>query len=549
MPNVILLLIIALAAFFRLFNLSHLPLSLFGDEVDVGYHAWSLVTTLRDYLGHLLPSYIQSLSESRAPLLMYVTAPFVGILGPSTFSVRLPAALLGILGVYLTYLLSRKLFPQNKILPLAGALILALTPWHIHYSRAAFESTLLLDLLLLGTYLFVSHKLSLSLIAFALTFYTYSTANIFTPLLLLGLFILYPPKITLDKDLPKFVPAIILILPIAYQIVFGQAAGRFKGISIFSDQKTVDSVIVSRTDPWVKNQKLDRLFTNKYEAILREFLGNYAGAFNKDFLFVTGDPYFRHSVGRVGEFLWPILPLFLIGLVVLVRNPGKSEKLLLFWLLLAPLPSALTQGGATHATRLFVMVPALCLISALGATTVIEAVKKLRFNKLIFVLSALIIIYSFAVYWNRYSAHYTYESAKFWHYGYEDIFTKLSKYQPQKGKLFINNTYEPSLIRFAFFTKLPPSQFQKSFSTDNPDSYKSDLFNGFVFGDNIFFGQARDLGSLIALLSPGDIYLAVQGKEVPGDWDWSTSPPEGLKVLEKTNDIFGKPLFYLVTKI
>jgi len=179
---------------------------------------------------------------------------------------------------------------------------------------------------------------------------------------------------------------------------------------------------------------------------------------------------------------------------------------------------------------------------------VIKVMKKLKLKNIAFALYGLIVLYSFAVYWNRYSAHYAYESAKFWHYGFEDIFTKLQTHLPVKGKLYINNSYEPSLIRFAFFTKLPPTQFQKMFVTDNPGSYKSDLFNGFRFGENIYFGQARDLASLIKLLSPGDIYMAVQGKDVPGDWDWSATPPEGLRVLEETNDIFGKPLFYLVTK-
>ena len=545
--NLPILLILGLASILRLFDLSHLPISLFGDEVDVGYHAWSLITTGRDYLGNFLPSYIQSLAESRAPLLMYVTAPIVGLLGPSTFSVRLPAALLGILGVYLLYLVTKKLFSESKLIPLLSALVLAITPWHIHYSRAAFESTLLLDLLLLGTYLFLTERLGLSLITFALTFYTYSTANIFTPLLIILLYSIYKPKINLKKDFPRLIPSALLMLPIAYQILFGQAAGRFTGISIFNDQKTVDSVIISRTDPWVTNRGLDRVFTNKYEAIFRSFFHNYTGAFNKDFLFVSGDPYFRHSVGRVGELLWPFTPFFLIGLAAIIRNFDKTGKLILYWLLLSPIPSSLTQGGATHATRLFIMIPPLCILSAVGLERFIYFLKKSKLKRPLLAILSLIILFSLGFYWNRYSNHYRYESAKYWHYGYEDIFTKLSKYTPSSGKVYINNTYEPSLIRFAFYTKLHPTDFQSMFTTDNQDSYKSDLFNGFRFGNNVYFGQTKDIESLRALLSPGDIYLAVQGIEVPGDWDWSVTAPEGLVVLEKTLDVFGNPLFYLVT--
>jgi len=451
------------------------------------------------------------------------------------------------LGVYLIYLVSKKLFSSNKYIPLISALILAITPWHIHYSRAAFESTLLLDLLLLGTYLFLSNKIGLSLISFALTFYTYSTANIFTPILIGLLYIVFRPKIDLKKDYLRFLPAALLMLPITYQILFGQAAGRFRGISIFGDQKTVDSVIISRTDPWITNQKVDRVFTNKYEAYLRSFLRNYTGSFNKEFLFVTGDPYFRHSVGLVGELLWPFVFFFLIGLASVIRNYDRTGKLLLFWLLLSPIPSSLTQGGINHATRLFIMIPPLCILSAVGVEKSLHFISGFKFKRPLIVLGSLIILFSLGYYWNRYSNHYRYESAKYWHYGYEDIFTKLSKYTPSSGKVYINNTYEPSLIRFAFYTKLHPTDFQSMFTTDNQDSYKSDLFNGFRFGNNVYFGQTKDIESLRALLSPGDIYLAVQGIEVPGDWDWSVTAPEGLVVLEKTLDVFGNPLFYLVT--
>ena len=50
------------------------------------------------------------------------------------------------------------------------------------------------------------------------------------------------------------------------------------------------------------------------------------------------------------------------------------------------------------------------------------------------------------------------------------------------------------------------------------------------------------------LLQTGDYYLAVQLKEVPGNWDWSTSPPAGLQVIDSVKNPYGDPLFYLVTK-
>ena len=63
---------------------------MFGDEVDVGYQAYSLFKTGRDLYAQAFPTYIHSLSEWRAPLLMYATVPTVAAFGTSELGVRLP---------------------------------------------------------------------------------------------------------------------------------------------------------------------------------------------------------------------------------------------------------------------------------------------------------------------------------------------------------------------------------------------------------------------------------------------------------------------------
>lgn len=541
--NFYIALIIALASILRLFKLGTLPISLFGDEIDVGYHAWSLFSTGRDYMGHFLPSYIQSLSEWRAPLLMYITAPFVGLIGRTPFAVRLPVALLGISSVFLLYLLVKRLF-QNEKLALLSALILAITPWHIHYSRASFEVVPLMFLEMLGVYLFISGKEFLSLIPFVLTFYTYSTANIFTPLLLLSLLFIYRPKVWSSKSLPKLIIPALLILPIAYQILFGQAAGRFKLISIFGDQKIIDNLIIQRTDPWVVKTPVETFFHNKYFAYLTAFGENYLSAFSPEFLFLHGDPNFRQSISGQGELLWIFLPFLLMGLYQVISGfKQKSNKLILSWLILAPVASALTQGGGMHATRLFVMLMPLSVITGMGLNFFISKSK----NIFLIIAISLLFLFSLGNYWHRYSAHYTYESSEVWQFGYKEIFSRLTPFLNQNKNIYINNTYSPSLIKFAFFTDYPPSKFQKDFHTDNQDSYDTAYFHGFVFDDRFYFGQAK-ISDLSKVLEPGDIYLAVQGKEVPGDWDWSVSPPGGLKPLGSVKSPLNQPLFYVMQK-
>jgi 4-amino-4-deoxy-L-arabinose transferase-like glycosyltransferase len=551
--KLLLVFILIFAAFFRLYRLDSLPISLFNDEVDVGYQAWSLISTGRDYMGHLLPGYIQSLNEWRAPLLMYITAPFVGVLGQTALAVRLPAALMGILNIYLLFQVANKLFKSSKV-GIISALLLALSPWHIHYSRAAFEVTLLLSLLLLGVYLFLKQKYYLSLIPFVLTFYTYSTANIFTPLLLIALLLIYRPKLDLRQNWSKLIFPILLSIPLVFYLLSGQLGARFSGISIFSDFRTTENIILQRIEPWVQQPTIERLFNNKVIAISQTFVNQYVQAFSPQYLFLSGDPEFRHSVARYGELLFIILPFLVAGLVHLLSNLSeKSSQLILAWLLLSPIPSALTIGGGTHATRLFIMLPPLIAISAIGMSHLLDLIKP-RFKNYGLIIALLLIIINFSSYWYYYSNHYRYLSARSWHYGFDQILTDLKSRQGEANTIYLNNSYEPILIKYAFYTKMLPKDFQQL----KPTEFKSPMFSGQKISDKLYIGEINNYDPksglfkpgveyLKQLLKPDDIYLAVQKREIDGDWDWSKTPPSGFKALSVTRDLYQNPLFYLVS--
>ena len=547
MKNKLIIFILGLALFLRLYQLGSLPISLFGDEIDAGYQAWSLATTLCDYRGHFLPTYIQSLSEWRAPFLMYVTAPFVGLLGPSAFSVRLPSALLGVASIYLIYLISRKLFPDKKYLGEIAALVLALSPWHLHYTRNATEQGLFFFLVLLGVYLYLKNLTAkkysaLFLIPFVLTFYTYSIANLFIPSLVSILLITFPPewkKLREKNFIIGTLISIVLFIPICYQILFGQAAGRFKLINITNDAKVVENVILDRSQPWVNNQKIDTIFQNKYLGFTTLFVNNYLTSFSPNFLFLHGDPNYRQSIARFGEVLLVWVPFLVLGFAALFKKENRqSNNLLLLWLFIIPFPSALTIGGGDHASRLFLMNFPLAIIIALGVVSM---------RRFIFPLVVLLSL-NFIAYWYQYSANYRYDSATYWQYGYEPLFNILEPYINGNRRIFINNTANPALYRYAFYTALPPREFQKLFKGDTSIPNIITGFDGFQFGDNLYFGKAQKMELIPKILNSGDIYVAAQKEEVPFNEDWSIRPTDGVVTLGTIKDFRGNPLFYILQK-
>lgn len=550
--NFPLVLILVLAALLRLCNLASLSLSLFGDELDVGYHALSLFKTGADYTGHFLPTYIQSLAEWRTPLLMYVTAPFVGLMGPSSFSVRLPVALLGLINIYLIYRLSNRLFPHpKKLIGLLAALTLAITPWHIHYSRIAFESTLLLTLLLVGFHLFLSYTHSqrfpylLFPIPLALSLYTYSTAALFVPLLFVALLFIYRKRLKLKNLFLHLLFFFPLLIPYFLSLLSGEASNRFSGISIFSDPNLIDQVVTTRTEVWVTPSFWETLFHNKVQIYLVTFLRQYLTTFSPQFLFLYSDTFARHSVTGFGALPWVTLPFLLLGLIYTLNNYKKpSSQFLLSWLLLSPIPSALTQNGAAHATRLFILLPPLVIFAGIGLDLFFSSLKK-SYRLITLITFVILVFLNLAFYWHSYSAHYAARNAKLYNYGYEDIFKKLIPLQEKANNIYINNSYQPSIISYAFYTSLSPKLMQQNYSKLAHES--GDQFFGYQLLDNLYFGKIKVEIDLAKFLAPNDIYLAVQGIEVPGDWDWSKTPPEGLKILAVTHDVFGSPLFYLVT--
>lgn len=546
--SILLVAILFFGLFLRLYQLDKIPASLFGDEIDVGYQAWSLGTTGKDYMGNTLPTFLQSFSEWRTPLLSYVLSPVLAIFGPSTLSVRIPVAIMGVINIYLIFLLFRKLFPKYKNAALMSAFILCVSPWHIHFSRIAFDSTLLLNLYLLASILILNSKFALSLPVLMLTLYTYPTANIFTPMFIIFSFLIFRPKFNLVKNVLPYLLAVVMLVPISLNIISGSASGRFSGISIFADPKITESIVTTRTESWIVGGALEPIFHNKLFAYTAVFANQYISAFSAKFLFTDGDPNFRHSVGEYGEFFLFFAPLLAVGFYSLLsRLKDPKAKFILVWLIFAPIPSALTQGGGSHAIRLITMLPPLVIMYALALRDIISYLKNYINVNILYVVFSVVCLISLVFYWHRYSSHYKFLSFRNWQYGYEQTFGKLSQIN-QPGKVYINNTYEPSLLKFLFYTKYPPKDFIKDFKSDKTITDLVPGFSGFNLTDKYYFGQLNSNFSLDKLLQVGDIYIAAQRIEIPGDQDWSKEPQTNFNTLGVTYDAFGAPLFTIVEK-
>ncbi len=125
------------------------------DEAALGYNAYSIIQTGKVEYGKSLPSVLQSFSDYKPALYAYLVIPTIAIFDLNTFAVRLPSAIFGILTVLATYFFVKELFLSRRDIALASAFLLAISPWHIQFSRIAFEANVGMALNVFGVLFFL----------------------------------------------------------------------------------------------------------------------------------------------------------------------------------------------------------------------------------------------------------------------------------------------------------------------------------------------------------------------------------------------------------
>lgn len=564
-PKRILFLILVAASFLRLWGISKVPVSLFGDELDVGYHAYSIAKTGKDYSGNFLPLHFQSLAEWRTPLYLYSAVPTIAAFGISPLGVRLPAAIFGILGVLALYLLVKEISKDEK-LSLLSAAVLAFSPWQIQYSRAAFEVTELLVFLILGLYFFFKSLkagkwLWVSMALLTLTPWVYSTAKFFTPLLLVFLFFTFRKEIlgVGKKYLIYALVALFIIgAPIAYSTLFGGGSQRFGYISIFTDPTIRPEVGVARekdarmrgeTGAGLTPTLFDKAFHNKFTLWGTHIFKNYFQAFSSDFLFVKGDPNPRHSIG-LGQFYKVEALALILGLIFLVTRfkDMRLRLFILFWTLAGAIPATITREGGNHATRLILILPPMVFLISYGIS---ETIRILKGNvKKLFILGYLtLFLAGFIAYQHSYWVHYPWDSERWWHAGFKEAFQSVKEVEGKFDRVIISMAGEPAWIFFAGWSEYPPEKWHQGFPME---STFLDGFGGMSYIDKYYFGAFDEKGlsiyDLPNYITDKDLYMAVASEVA---WNLIREPekvPPGLDLVKAIAYPSGEPAFYLLTR-
>jgi len=548
---IILTLILVAAVFLRLWKLDEVPVSVFGDEIDVGLQASSILTTGNDYLSNSFPVLFHSFSEYRLPMQLYLDVPFIGLLGLNEWGVRMPNALFGLITLVSFYFLIRELFGQK--LALISTAFLTFSPWHLTFSRQANDSGMLSPFLLLGTLFFISglkdyRKLILSVILFSISIYAYATATLLIPIYVFALILIYRKKVfklSLQKLFLAGVVGIIFVFPYIKATFDGRTTSRFSYISDTSNKIVFEEVDSNRK--W-SDSMLTRLIYNNKTVFTEGVARRYIQSFSPFFLFVTGDPNLRQSIGGFGEFYYFDLLLMAIGLVIIIAkfDDSSGEEKLPYYvfgalLFLAPIPSALTHDGANHASRLLPMLFPLIVLSAHGFNHLLNYANSQK-KKILVIAFTLFMLLNITKFLHRYFIIWPNISWRFWHSGFKETISYVKDHDSEYSRIYLNNTYEPMLSRFLFWYDYDMALFQEQFEDDKHIEDLVPGFNGFTLGEKYFFGEFEK--PIEQLLDSDHLIVASAEKDITNPEIFNN--PE-IKLLEIFNSPSGIPIFYVFT--
>ncbi|KKP96170.1 MAG: hypothetical protein US02_C0005G0013 [Candidatus Levybacteria bacterium GW2011_GWA2_36_13] len=473
-----LLLIVILAGILRFYNLTGNPISLYWDEVSSTYNAYSILETGRDEFGKRLPLLFEAFEDYKTPANIYLTSIVVKFFGLSEFSARFTSAFFGTLTILVTYFLvleilrNESVFLKNektkKIVALISSFLLAISPWHLQFSRTGFEANIGLFFLITGILFLLKFINSpnfrntvISAVFLGVSIYFYRSIQLFLPLLLIGVLIIFRKNI-FNKENFKF---IILgsIVFLAITLPFVPTMLSKEGLT---RQRQTNFISNSSNEVYKSSVKINELGKSTFSKVifnrrvvyLEIFVRNYFSHFSPNFLFLNGDPNPRHSVKGMGVlYSWEFIFVILGSFALFKLNP-KTRNTILYWILIAPIPAALAYP-APHALRSLNILPVPQFIIALGMIYLFIFLS-VKWRKAFIVAFTLIIIVFMARYLYLYHNVFKFETSSEWADGYKQAVFKTMDLERDYQKIIVTGKYWQPYIYYLFYTKYSPKDYQ-----------------------------------------------------------------------------------------
>ena len=464
----VLFLILFLAIFIRLYQIESVPACMNWDEAAFGYNAYSILQTGRDEYGMSFPLEFMSIGDFKFPGYIYLTVPVIKLFGLSVFSVRFLPAFLGALSVVPMYLLTRRIINENTAI--LSSLFLAISPWHIQFTRAGADVGVSTFFVITGIYLFVrsAHEKDkdfiLPAISFSMAIYTYFTDRVFVPLIVVAMSVLFRRQLfgKFRKVFVGIVYGLIVLIPLFLTVLSSGQQSKLFGTTVFGQVRGVDYVeSLDRDD---SGDELQIFHNGFYEKVLG-VADHYFSHFSFSFLFAEGASFdMRQIIYQMGLMYVYELPLIILGLVYLYKSKNMYLKFILVWLLIAPIPSAITRDPV-HARRSINMVYPLLIFSAVGAERFFNFLNKWRgsvkYGFSFVVMSAFLFsVFWFLVSYFIFTPKRVLAGPAGFNCGHKELVEYVYGLEKDYDRVVVDPAYQGPYLYFLFYNKYPPEKYQ-----------------------------------------------------------------------------------------
>lgn len=424
-----LLTILFFSLFLRLIFITKVPASLNWDETSFAYNAYSVLMTGKDEYGKILPIQFESIGDFKCPMYIYLLIPAIKVFGLNDFTVRFVPSLLGSLSVVLFSLIAFQI-SKNKNIALLSGLLLSISPWHLQFTRAGADVAVATFFTILGIALFLRKKYTFGFLAFVGSTYSYFGERMFAPMVCFVLMVLFR-----SWKIKNTLIAIIAFLPLALVLL---SSGHLNKVSMTT------------------------LFSYKAPNMMAYgtmILDRYSAHFSPSFLFIKGVDDFRQRILGMGMMYWSDLILLAAGIPILINQIKKRNinyVFVLIWLLISPLPAAITRDPV-HARRALNMIYPLTFIASLGLYQILKTK-----NKVLFIFIP-IFAWSLLFYLSSYYS-YTPKAGSIgpagWQYGYKQLVEYISPIKNNYKKIVVDTSYLGPYLYFLFYEQYSPEKYQ-----------------------------------------------------------------------------------------
>jgi hypothetical protein len=289
--------------------------------------------------------------------------------------------------------------------------------------------------------------LLVSALLFGFTLATYHAYQIFTPLFLLGLTTIYR-KVNILATI-----TFLLLAGFIFRENFTGNTAK-SSIAFFSDPQLIHQEIeLPRMAS--KNLLLGKIFYNKPIVFSRLFLEKYLASFSPQFL-INGGQHPIHNFPGIGNIFFLEYPFFILGIYFLFKQKNKGSLVTFWWLIVAPIASALTKD-APNSARLTPEIIPLIVCIGFGIIGLSRKTQKFILGSVMVVFA----LFSLFTFYHSYFLDFPVLRAANWGGGYQQLINFLNLPENRHKQVLMQRPSYSPYIYFLFYNRYDPAIYQQ----------------------------------------------------------------------------------------